>query len=66
LLTNINMNRAIKLANNNMLLSKPKKIQSQFPLIIFHILYHNSSIFTMPISNVRSDMTNHLFKMCTR
>lgn len=64
LLTSINVNRAIKLANNNnkkMLMQKNKKTENQFPLsIIFYISCHNSSIVAMPISNDRSKMTNYL------
>lgn len=69
LLTSVNMNRAIKPANNNKknVDPKPKTTQNQFPLaIIFHILFHHSSVVAMSISNVRSEMTNQLFKICTR
>lgn len=47
--------------------AEPKKTENQFPLsIIFYIAFHNSSIVALPISTVRSKMTNYLFKTCTR
>lgn len=69
LLTSINMNRAIKLANNNkrMLMRNPRKFKTNFLFsIILCILYHNSSMVAMPISNVTSEMTDYVFKICSR
>ena len=67
LLTSITMNRAIKLSNNNkrMLMQNLRILKTNF-LYHFYIPYHNSSIVAMPISNVRSKMTNYLFQACTR